>query len=69
MIVYVNGESVAIFEGARVIDAARAYASMKGNRLDCTLVRVRDSRGNELGWDGELTSGAWLQLTLQEKSH
>lgn len=64
MKVYVNGEAVAVFEGARVIDAVRAYVGTRGIKVDIMRVAVRDGDGNSVDYDGALTDGALLRVEL-----
>ena len=64
MKVYVNGEAVALFEGARVIDAVRAYVGTHGYKVDIMRVAVRDGDGNSVDYDGALTDGVLLRVEL-----
>lgn len=62
MKVYVNGEAVDVFEGARVIDAVRAYVARHAQTVDIERVAVRDGDGNSVDFDGALTDGAQLRV-------
>lgn len=62
MTVYVNGEAVKIFEGAKVRDAAFAYARMAEREEYYLLPAVQDGLGHEVAWEGELTEGAHLRV-------
>lgn len=63
MKVYVNDQEVSLFEGAKVIDAVRAYARIMGRKLPSPLPIIYDGYGNEIQPDGALTQGAQCKIT------
>lgn len=62
MKVYVNDEVVELFEGAKVIDALRSFASKMGIQLPDNIPTVRDRYGNEIELDGRLTEEMQLKF-------
>lgn len=62
MKVYVNDEVVELFEGARVIDALRSVASVKGINIPDPIPTIRDKFGNEIEPDGRLTEGMQIHF-------
>ncbi len=60
MEVIINNQSVIVPEGAKVIDAVRAYFAANGMECPTTLPRISDAYYNRISPDGRLNKGARL---------
>jgi hypothetical protein len=60
MRIKVNGRTVEIFSGARVKDVLRKYSAEEWARVRRKEKTVTDSRGREVGLEGELSGGEEL---------
>jgi len=60
MHVKVNGKTIEIFSGARVMDALRRYSPAAWKQVQANKKKVYDVHGHEVAPDGELGGGEEL---------
>ena len=62
MHVKVNGKTIEIFSGARVMDALRRYSRAEWKQVQANKKKVYDVHGHEVALDGELGGGEELLI-------
>lgn len=62
MKVFVNGHEVRIFEGARIMDAIRAYSPRSSRQVEKGILIIFDKFGNLTEPDGPVNDGQLLTL-------
>jgi len=62
MKVFVNGHEVKIFEGARIMDAIRAYSRRSSRQVEKGNLIIFDKFGNQTEPDGPARDGLLLTL-------
>ncbi len=60
MFIKINGKTIEIFSGARVMDALRRYSRAEWKQIQADKKRVYDAHGHEVAPDGELGGGEEL---------
>lgn len=60
MHVKVNGKTIEVFSGARVMDALRRYSRAEWKQVQANKKKVYDVHGHEVAPDGELGGGEEL---------
>jgi sulfur carrier protein ThiS len=60
MLIKVNGKTIEIFEGARVMDVLRRYSRAAWKQVQANKKKVTDAHGHEVTLDGELDGGEEL---------
>ena len=68
MKVYVNDKEITVFNGAKVVDAIRAYYTLNKTKWPCPLPIVTDGYGNIVAPDGELSEGNHLYIKTKNNS-
>ena len=62
MNVFVNDETITIFNGATVKDAIRAFCVQHNKKFPSSLPIIKDRYGNSVAPDGELSEGNHLYI-------
>ncbi len=60
MQIRINGKTVEIFAGARIMDAVRRYSRTAWKQVRANEKKVFDAYGHEVALDGELGGGEEL---------
>lgn len=60
MLVKVNGKTIEVFAGARVMDVVRRYSRDAWKQVQADKKKVTDADGHEVALDGELNGGEEL---------
>ncbi len=60
MLITINGKTIEIFAGARVMDVLRRYSRAEWKQVQANRKKVYDAHGHEVALDGELDGGEEL---------
>lgn len=60
MLITINGRTIEIFAGARIMDVLRRYSRAEWKQVQANRKKVCDAHGHEVALDGELGGGEEL---------